>query len=240
MKTPSASTWIQLQPPGLRDHRCGRRHAMGYPRASQAYPLYAALRQRSYAGATIFVRSSHNVESLAMPIENIIGHLDRDLPVSNVMTFRETIDKSTLDSEFDSLLMLGFASHRAHPRCRRALRRARLPRHAAHRSKSASALRSARGATQFCGGAARWHPPRGPRLACWTRRSMCRRLIESMLFDTKPLDPASSPPLPPQSSSSQPSPACFLPGVPRVSIRCRPSERNRRESLHPAPDYVPP
>lgn len=70
--------------------------------------LYMPLFGSDYAGATILVRSSHNVESLAMPIENVIGQLDRDLPVSDVMTLRDTIGKSTLDSEFDSLLILSF------------------------------------------------------------------------------------------------------------------------------------
>jgi predicted permease len=71
--------------------------------------IYEPLFGNDFSGATIFVRSSHNVESLAMPIEGIIGHLDRDLPVSNVKTLRETIDKSTIDSQFDSLLVLAFA-----------------------------------------------------------------------------------------------------------------------------------
>jgi predicted permease len=71
--------------------------------------IYEPLFGNDFSGATIFVRSSHNVESLAMPIEGIIGHLDRDLPVSNVRTLRETIDKSTIDSHFDSLLVLAFA-----------------------------------------------------------------------------------------------------------------------------------
>ncbi|MGZ3689712.1 MAG: FtsX-like permease family protein, partial [Bdellovibrionota bacterium] len=71
--------------------------------------IYEPLFGSDFSGATIFVRSTHNVESLAMPIESIIGHLDRDLPVSNVKTLRETIDKSTIDSQSDSLLVLGFA-----------------------------------------------------------------------------------------------------------------------------------
>jgi len=71
--------------------------------------IYEPLYGNDFNGATIFVRSTHNVESLAMPIENVIGRLDRDLPASNVKTLRETIDKSTIDSQFDSLLVLGFA-----------------------------------------------------------------------------------------------------------------------------------
>jgi putative ABC transport system permease protein len=71
--------------------------------------IYLPLLGSDYAGATIFVRSARNVDPLAMPIENIIGQLDRDLPVSDVMTLSDTINKSTLDSEFDSLLVLAFA-----------------------------------------------------------------------------------------------------------------------------------
>jgi FtsX-like permease family len=55
------------------------------------------------------VRSSHDADSLAVPIQKIVAQLDPDLPVSNVMTLREAIGKSTIDSEFDSILVLAFA-----------------------------------------------------------------------------------------------------------------------------------
>jgi putative ABC transport system permease protein len=74
------------------------------PKPTMYMPLYG----HDWTVATIFVRGQ-NVESLAMPIENVVGRLDRDLPVSNVMTFRDSIAKSTLDSQFDSLLILSFA-----------------------------------------------------------------------------------------------------------------------------------
>ena len=69
------------------------------------YPIYG----NDYSGATIVVRSTHNVESLALPIQKIIGELDPDLPVSNVRTLRQTIGESTVSSQFDSLLVLAFA-----------------------------------------------------------------------------------------------------------------------------------
>jgi putative ABC transport system permease protein len=59
--------------------------------------------------ATIVIRSARNVETLAMPVQKLIGEMDPDLPVSNVMTLRETIGKSTIDSRFDSILVLAFA-----------------------------------------------------------------------------------------------------------------------------------
>ena len=49
------------------------------------------------------------MESLALPIQKVVAQLDPDLPVSNVMTLREAIGKSTIDSEFDSILVLSFA-----------------------------------------------------------------------------------------------------------------------------------
>jgi putative ABC transport system permease protein len=61
------------------------------------------------SSATLLVRSTHNVEALSIPIQRVINATDRDLPVSNVETLRETIGKSTLGSEFNSLLVLGFA-----------------------------------------------------------------------------------------------------------------------------------
>jgi putative ABC transport system permease protein len=44
-----------------------------------------------------------------MPIQQIIAGLDRDLPVSDVMTLGDSIGKATVDSQFDSLLVLAFA-----------------------------------------------------------------------------------------------------------------------------------
>lgn len=59
--------------------------------------------------ATVIVRSQHNVESLAIPVQQAIGQMDPDLPVSEVETLRETIVRSTLGSQFDSILILSFA-----------------------------------------------------------------------------------------------------------------------------------
>ena len=73
--------------------------------ATMYWPIYG----NGWSVATIVIRSAKDVESLAMPVEKVIGQLDPDLPVSNVMTLREAIGKSTIDAQFDSLLVLGFA-----------------------------------------------------------------------------------------------------------------------------------
>ncbi len=71
--------------------------------------LYKPIYGNGYSVATIVIRSARNVETLALPVQKLIGEMDPDLPVSNVMTLRETIGKSTIDSQFDSILVLAFA-----------------------------------------------------------------------------------------------------------------------------------
>jgi len=71
--------------------------------------MYIPLYGNNYSVATIVVRSERDVDTLAMPIEKLIGRLDADLPVSDVMTLREMIGRSTADSQFESLLVLAFA-----------------------------------------------------------------------------------------------------------------------------------
>jgi predicted permease len=75
------------------------------PQPTLFWPIYG----NDYSVATIVVRAPRDVNSFAMPVEKIIGQLDPDLPVCNVMTLREAIGKSTIDSQFDSILVLAFA-----------------------------------------------------------------------------------------------------------------------------------
>ena len=71
--------------------------------------MYIPLYGNDYSIATVVVRSEHDVDTLAMPIEKLISRLDADLPVSNVITLRETIGRSTADSQFESFVVLAFA-----------------------------------------------------------------------------------------------------------------------------------
>lgn len=75
------------------------------PNPTLYWPIYG----NGYSFGTIVVRTPHDVESMAVPVQKVVAQLDPDLPVSNVMTLREAIGKSTIDSEFDSILVLAFA-----------------------------------------------------------------------------------------------------------------------------------
>ncbi len=76
------------------------------PQPTLYWPLYG----NGYSAARIVVRASRDVDSLAVPVENVLGSMDRDLPVSGVKTLREAIGQSTLNSAFDSILVLAFAA----------------------------------------------------------------------------------------------------------------------------------
>jgi len=75
------------------------------PMPTLYWPIYG----NNYSFATIVVRSQKDVDALALPVQKIVGELDPDLPVFNVMTLEQAIGKSTVDSAFDSLLVLMFA-----------------------------------------------------------------------------------------------------------------------------------
>lgn len=76
------------------------------PQPTLYWPIYG----NGYSGATIVVRALQDADSLAIPVQKIAGQLDPDLPVAGVMTLREAIGKSTINSQFDSVLVLAFAS----------------------------------------------------------------------------------------------------------------------------------
>jgi len=72
--------------------------------------LYLPIYGNDFSIATIAIRSPRNVESLAMPVQKVIGNMDPDLPVSNVMTLQQSINLSIVNSQFDSMLVLAFAA----------------------------------------------------------------------------------------------------------------------------------
>jgi len=60
-------------------------------------------------GASLVVRSQGNVTGFAMPVQKIFQQLDRDLPVSDILTMDQLIGTQTLDASFDATLLIVFA-----------------------------------------------------------------------------------------------------------------------------------
>jgi putative ABC transport system permease protein len=60
-------------------------------------------------GASLVVRSDHDVTQQSLPIQRIVAGLDRDLPVSDILTMDQVMGRSTMDASFDATLLLVFA-----------------------------------------------------------------------------------------------------------------------------------
>src|SRR5439155_11325265 len=86
-----------------------RFHIAAPARPIMYFPLYANIYQGVPVDATLAVRSSRDATLLALPIQQVVQQLDRELPVSNILTMDQIIGKSTLDSSFDATLLLAFA-----------------------------------------------------------------------------------------------------------------------------------
>ncbi len=69
------------------------------------FPLLGGLTGR----AVIVIRSQHDVTSLAIPVQQIVESLDKDLPVAYVLTLNQLIGASTIEASFTSTLILTFA-----------------------------------------------------------------------------------------------------------------------------------
>jgi predicted permease len=82
------------------------RYAIGEtPRPMQYYSLDAGIENVG----TLVIRSSHNLEQFALPVQRIVSEMDRDLPVSDVLTMNQLLGKSTLDQSFNTTLLVLFA-----------------------------------------------------------------------------------------------------------------------------------
>jgi predicted permease len=75
------------------------------PKPIQYYPLLTGF----YNNGTLVLRSSRDVTALALPVQRIIQEMDHDLPVSDVLTMDQLLGKSTLNESFNATLLTGFA-----------------------------------------------------------------------------------------------------------------------------------
>lgn len=69
------------------------------------FPLYYG----GWNNATIAIRAERNVESLALPVQKLIAQIDPNLPVADVLTMEQSLGKATMDANVMSMLVLAFA-----------------------------------------------------------------------------------------------------------------------------------
>jgi predicted permease len=83
------------------------RYAIGEtPIPVQYYPLDAGVE----TVGTLVIRSRHDPEQFALPVQRIVSEMDRDLPISDVLTMNRLLGKSTLDQSFNAALLVAFAA----------------------------------------------------------------------------------------------------------------------------------
>ena len=59
---------------------------------------------------TLVLRSRGAVEQLAVPVQQVIQSMDRDVPVSDILTMNQLLGKSMLDQSFNTTLLVGFGA----------------------------------------------------------------------------------------------------------------------------------
>jgi predicted permease len=69
------------------------------------YPLYSG----DQRGATLVVHSPHDPAGIALSTQKAIASIDPQLPVSDILTMQQVLGESTLDARFDATLLLAFA-----------------------------------------------------------------------------------------------------------------------------------
>lgn len=71
---------------------------------------YYSLESGEFPVVTLVIRANQSVEQFALPVQRIVSNMDRDLPVSDVLTMDQLVGKSTLDSGFNAILLVAFAA----------------------------------------------------------------------------------------------------------------------------------
>jgi len=76
------------------------------PRPIQYYPLSVGVE----TVGTLVIRSRLELEQFALPVQRIVSEMDRDLPVSDVLTMNQLLGQTTLDQSFNAALLAAFAT----------------------------------------------------------------------------------------------------------------------------------
>jgi predicted permease len=72
--------------------------------------MYYSLEAGKVAVGTIVIRSNQDVQGFAMPVLRIVSGMDPDLAVSDVLTMDQLLGKSTLSASFNTTLLVAFAA----------------------------------------------------------------------------------------------------------------------------------
>ena len=71
------------------------------PRPTIYFPLYSGLE----SGQTLAVRTASDPLNFALPVQKIVAQLDPNLPVADILTLDQVVGKSTVSASFDATLL---------------------------------------------------------------------------------------------------------------------------------------
>jgi putative ABC transport system permease protein len=72
--------------------------------------IYYSLEGGNQPFGTIVIRSNQDVGQFALPVQRMVSEMDPDLVISDVLTMDQLLGKSTLDSSFNAILLVAFAT----------------------------------------------------------------------------------------------------------------------------------
>ncbi len=71
--------------------------------------IYYPLLSGDQRGVTLVLRTRRDPSAIALSAQKVIASLDPQLPVSNILTMEQVLGESSLDARFDATLLLAFA-----------------------------------------------------------------------------------------------------------------------------------
>ncbi len=84
------------------------RTVLGGPIPPMMYmPLFAV---DDMNGASLVVRSDHDVMQFSLPIQQLVSQMDRDLALSDILPMDQVISRNMVDNSFDATLLSAFAA----------------------------------------------------------------------------------------------------------------------------------
>ena len=71
--------------------------------------MYFSLESGDLPVGTLVLRSNQKVEQFALPVQRIVSQMDKDLPVSDILTMDQMLGKHTVGQSFNATLLAAFA-----------------------------------------------------------------------------------------------------------------------------------
>jgi ABC-type antimicrobial peptide transport system permease subunit len=71
------------------------------------FPIFAA--PDMIHSSTLVIRSGNDVTQFAVPVQRLLANMDRTLAVSEVLTMDQVLGRNTLEASFDATLLMVFA-----------------------------------------------------------------------------------------------------------------------------------